>query len=104
MALKKQYQTLLPVSPRGSYSLLLLVQLFMQYFWFGESVCFLRLISPSNGGVLINSSVYVGIVVGKERCGDVGGEHKFTAETIFPAHMNKGETHFGVENEQVNET
>lgn len=34
----------------------------------------------------------------------VGGEHNSTVEAIFPATVNKGETHFRLENEQVNET
>ena len=34
----------------------------------------------------------------------VEGEHKYTAETIFPANTNKDETHFRLENKRVNET
>lgn len=34
----------------------------------------------------------------------VGREHKYTIETIFPANTNKDETHFRLENKQVNET
>lgn len=33
-----------------------------------------------------------------------GGEHNSAVEMIFPANTNKGETHFRLENEQVNET
>lgn len=34
----------------------------------------------------------------------VGGEHKHAIETIFLANTNKDETHFRLENKQVNET
>ena len=104
MALKKSTRLCCLLLPGFPTLFFTITVVFIQYFWLFEFVCFLRLISPSNGGVLIHLFI-LGEWWGRRGVGHaVGGEHNSIVEAIFPANMNKGKTHFRLENEQLNET